>query len=374
MDVKQAARAKAKKLADSLGYRSCGPVLVIESDDWGATRVPSAEALDDFAGRHPEFRPDHYQRLDALDSYDDVASLRGVLLGVSNAAGEHPKVTMNFAMANPDFGAIRDNGFSRFEYEPLQTSYRRGGAGKTTLDALREASSSGVLRPQLHAREHLNATSWLSDVRGGGASRDAFDLGMVGVGGAEYCAMDALNPLNADVDRVAYLAEAAALFEATFGFSSKSFIASCYVWDGEVERILRALGISQIQSGRFQRAPRRDGSLARRLRSMGSTTRCGQVLTVRNCNFETARWKDEGLSRAEIVERGVREVEEAFALRHPAVVCSHRVNYVSAVSPENAELGRGCLAEMLERVTEAHPDVRFLFSDELGDEIRGARR
>ena len=54
----------AKSLVAKLGFQTNRRIVVFESDDWGAVRVPDADALAAFENRFPSFRLDHYQSFD----------------------------------------------------------------------------------------------------------------------------------------------------------------------------------------------------------------------------------------------------------------------------------------------------------------------
>ena len=92
-------------------------------------------------------------------------------------------------------------------------------------------------------------------------------------------------------------------------------------------RALAGLGVTTVQGGRFRNAPRRDGSLRRVPRL-------------------SRRWGAPG---------------------HPAVVCTHRVNWTSRVDPGNREFSLRCLDGLLAIVARDWPDATFLTSDQLGE-------
>ena len=46
------------------------------------------------------------------------------------------------------------------------------------------------------------------------------------------------------------------IFKEIFGYSSKSFIAPSYVWDDNIERILKKFGVNYIQGIRQQFVPK----------------------------------------------------------------------------------------------------------------------
>ncbi|MGYP000828716277 len=55
----------------------------------------------------------------------------------------------------------------------------------------------------------------------------------------------------------------------------------------------------------------------------------------------------------------------AFRWHKPAVISSHRVNYVGFIHPTNRDRSLRLLGELLDRIRRRWPDVRFRTSDEL---------
>jgi len=87
-------------------------LVILESDDWGAIRTPSAKVLLEFEKYGFNLDKSIY-KYDALASETDLNSLFDLLLSIKNAEGEHPVLTANSIMANPDFMNIILNRFIR---------------------------------------------------------------------------------------------------------------------------------------------------------------------------------------------------------------------------------------------------------------------
>ena len=65
----------------------------------------------------------------------------------------------------------------------------------------------------------------------------------------------------------------------------------------------------------------------------------------------------------------MKEIEIAFRWNKPAVISSHRVNYIGYLHPENRERSLKQLSELLSRMLKKWPDIEFMTSSELGDLI-----
>jgi hypothetical protein len=63
----------------------------------------------------------------------------------------------------------------------------------------------------------------------------------------------------------------------------------------------------------------------------------------------------------------MKEVNIAFRWGKPAVINSHRVNFMGTLSEENRANSLQLLSELFSALLKKWPDVEFMCSDELGD-------
>jgi len=63
------------------------------------------------------------------------------------------------------------------------------------------------------------------------------------------------------------------------------------------------------------------------------------------------------------------DIDIAFRWKKPAVISSHRVNYIGRLRPENRTNGLKKLEALLQSIIAKWPDVEFMTSVELGDLI-----
>jgi len=66
----------------------------------------------------------------------------------------------------------------------------------------------------------------------------------------------------------------------------------------------------------------------------------------------------------------LNDIDMAFRWNKPAIISSHRVNYIGALDPGNRENGLSQLKQLLKEVVSRWPDVEFMTSAELGDLIQ----
>lgn len=367
-------KSALKDLFAKFGYQTERRIIVFESDDWGAVRVPGEDALNEFKTVFPDRKLDHYQSFDGLEKIRDIETLSGVLHRFAGSFSYgNPVFTLNFATANPCFDECvpGDAAHAHYEFEPIDVTYRAYGEGDAVLDYVRQGREKTLLHPQLHGREHLNATMWLAASGVDPAVDYARNLRMVGMDTAFYCNIDALNSNNRLIDGEGYLRDASALFTSLFGFASKSFIPPCYVADRASENILADIGVETIQSSTMRNIPKRDGSYSKRISAFGRFGSRGLCRLVRNVQFEPARsfFNGEGIDAC--VTGALDGVKTAFDRRQPAVVCTHRVNYSSRVEGAHCDYSFAALDEFLRRLSILYPDSEFMTSDQLGSLILG---
>lgn len=353
-------------------WNSSTKYVVIESDDWGSIRMPSKGTLDQLKKRNFKVLDDPYSRFDCLEQGGDLIALFEVLQKYKGADGNSPIITANTIMANPDFKRIEASGFTEYFYEPFTTTIKRL-YGDLTMSNWYEGIRLGLLHPQLHGREHLNVLLWLSELKSGNPElldafkHNCFSVPLLSKIGRRRNLMAALDyyalPGEHDFTKN-YIVDAADIFLKSFGFSSKSFIAPAYIWPASAEETLAKAGISYLQGIPFQFDPGKGKGFRRRFHFTGQRNTLGQLYLVRNCFFEPSLddckdWVDECLHR----------MKSAFDNRKPAIVGTHRLNFIGGIEPLNRERNLAKLNELLHRIIKEWPDVCFTTSDCLGEMI-----
>jgi hypothetical protein len=354
--------------AQRRGWRAKTPIVVIQSDDWGSIRTSSSDAYEQLTASGYEMGRSPYS-LDALETDEDLQCLFDTLGAVRDSTGRPACLTANVIVGNPDFERIEADGFREYHFEPVTATLDRtpGRAGVTQLWA--EGLGQRLFVPQLHGREHVRYWEWLKALgEGNPEAVETFRLGMCGVPlacskhGLGFYAppyLDDGSLAAAGVDLEAMVRQGAELFSRLFGFDSASAIAPNYCWTDRVEELWSGLGVRYIQSGLFQLV----GDPRRRVgRYLGQTGAFGAWYIVRNCVFEPA-WPGDWVARC------LKEVARALRVGQPAVICSHRINYMGSIRPENRREGLARLAALLRAIVARWPDVRFLGTDELGQMI-----
>ena len=157
-------RNLAKNYVNFRGVSLHKKYVIIESDDWGAIRVPDKASYERMLKAGIQVDKDYFDRYDSLESEKDLTELFEVLHSVKDSMGNPAVITPLCILANPDFESIEANGRTRYVFEPVSKTYQRNPWTEHSLNLVNQGVSSGVFHPQFHAREHLHAERWLKAV------------------------------------------------------------------------------------------------------------------------------------------------------------------------------------------------------------------
>lgn len=359
------------------GWRTQRKIVVIQSDDWFSIRTSSAEALLKLESLGARVDRCHYMRYDHFETEDDLTGLFEVLASVNDQHDRPALITANCLSANPDFDSIKDAGFKAYYPEPSVVTASRIHGAERNMDLWREAIRTKLCEPQSHGREHLNVPRWLEALQSGTdeITLAAFNYRMFGVSahivpelrGSFQAAFDT-SGVNKIYNHEPIVREALVGFEKMFDFRSRSFISPNYVWSDPIETMLATNGVQYIQSSRAQLYPSEYRQTRRvRRRFLGAENQLGQRYLVRNVEFEPSSnpaldWQDYAL----------RQINLAFRLRKPAVITTHRVNYIGRLNSANRDRGLRDLREVLRNTVRRWPEVEFMSTTELGDVVSQA--
>ena len=362
--------AIGRNLMNIPGFRTNRNIVVIESDDWGSIRMPSKESYAAFLDRGFNISESDYNRLDTLESNEDLLLLFEVLSRHKDSMGKHPIITANVVVGNPDFDKIRQYGFTEYFYEPVTETLKKYGASGKVEVLWKQGNDTGIFHPQFHGREHVNVVRWMDALKKKTPEiMFTFDHRTTFSGNGDYNFMEVLDYNTPDdmLKMKESLATGLDLFESIFGYRSKSFIPPCYTWNSDVEEILHSKGVRYIQGLIVQLIPTGTFDIYRKkYHYLGKRNTLGQYYLIRNCFFEPS------LSRiSDPVGETLKRINMAFKWKKPAVICSHRINYMGSLDRRNRDTNLQLLDELIRQIVKTWPDTEFMTSDDLGDYIAG---
>lgn len=354
------------------GWKTQRKLLIIESDDWGAIRMPNRKTWERLMSAGIRVDRSPYDSLDCLENRDDFQALMNVIDSHRDTNGQPATFTFNTVMGNPDFEAIERDGFERFHHQHLFDSYRHF-HGEELQPEWRKAIAGNLIQPQFHAREHLNVPLWLHDLQSGHVeARLAFSEGFYGLTtrtGSKrqmnYLAAfwpESPSELDSTLER---LRDGLSMFHETFGFDSTTFIACNYILPDAAQPLLKAAGVRLLQGQRGQFVPTTHRSGGRIHRAFtGQHTKAGLLRTVRNVMFEP--FESDSI---DWVDTALGQISQSFALHRPAIISSHRVNYVGSLNRSHRDRCLRLLNALLSRIRRRWPQVEFISSDQLLNEM-----
>jgi hypothetical protein len=356
------------------GWKTNRKIIVIESDDWGSIRMPSKEVYNKLENFGIDVNNCSYCKFDALASETDLSLFFEVLKSHKTNNNKWPVVTANVIVANPNFKKIKESNFNEYSFEIFTETLCKNDKDNSSFDLWKKGIADHIFYPQLHGREHLNIKLWMDYLRKGSLeTRFSFDLEMFGISTnitkekrKSYMAALNFQKMEELDNQKEILKEAQNIFKNIFGFASKSFIAPNYVWSSEIEETLKEIGIEYIQSGKHQIIP--DGARGKinYIRHyVGQRNKHNQIYLVRNCSFEPSINNSKT-----IVEDCLSQIEAAFRWKKPAIISSHRLNYIGSIDEKNRTKNLEHLDELLGKIIKRWPNVEFMTSDELGDLIK----
>ncbi|MDC0298102.1 hypothetical protein OAL21_02940 [Akkermansiaceae bacterium] len=362
-----------KTLSNIPGWRTNRKLVVFESDDWGSIRTRDLDALNYLKGKNFDTERSNFVRYDSLERSEDLSCLFEVLTSVKDGKGRKAVLTPMTIMGNPDFRAIRDNQYEEFVVEPFTETLKSFPGSKQVLSQYKQGMESKIWHPEYHGREHLNHLRWLRGLRAGEKGLitpfevESFGFKMVnGKKIREHLA--AYDPeFESDIPLLEQsLIEGIDMFRSILGVDPHYFVASKSPEPKVFERSLALGGIKYLTRYKLQQYPLGNGKFHREFNWLGKRNRFGQLAITRNASFEPSDNPNH-----DWIDSCLNEVKLAFQLKKPAVISSHRVNYVGRLSKSNQSNGLQKLEELLKKIVDQWPEVEFVSSRELGEIIVG---
>ena len=350
------------------GWKTNKKIIVIESDDWGSIRMPSTKSYHALLSKGIAVDKSLYCKYDSIESNDDLIILFETIKKFKDKNGKHPVITANTVVANPDFDKIRESKFKEYFYEPFTETLKKYPHRDGVFSLYKEGIESEIFFPQFHGREHVNVELWLNLLISNNTSyKLAFNEKMWGLSTDVFPEMKKSIQATFDSYNDSFLinsiTEGLLLFEHLFGYKSNSFIANNFIWNSSLNKTLADNYVNFIQGMKYQIMPKENENKRKLVRHhLGEANSYNQIYLIRNCNFEPT------LNGMEI-DQTISEIKNAFFWKKPAIISTHRINFIGGLDEKNRKNNIKKLSQLISRILKIWPEVEFMNSIQLGDEI-----
>ncbi|MCK6604139.1 MAG: hypothetical protein L6Q59_04500 [Ignavibacteriaceae bacterium] len=339
-------------------------VVIFDSDDWGSIRMPDRQTYEELLNLGIRVDKCPYNRNDSLESEEDIQVLLDTLNKFKDRYGNHPIFNLNIVVANPDFEKMATQLFGEYYYEPFIQTYGRFSGKVNSFDLIIQGIKHSLFSPHFHGREHLNVSYWLTKLKEGnnvfieGFKRGVFGFGPGITGDKSFNIQAALNSYNPGeiVNHKNILNDGIRLFTTIFGTTPDSYIANNYTWDSKLNETLSFGGIKVLKCMKYQVMPKYSSEKRFIRRRTGEKNQYGQIYLVRNVTFEPAQMHDS----YDNVGVALKDIDIAFRMKKPAVIDTHRINYIGSINEKNRYSGITQLNELIAKILKYWPDVEFM--------------
>ena len=354
-----------KHIINCRGPRLKQKFLAFESDDWGAIRIPNVEVRETLWKDGLTRKTDPFSRFDALESTEDYQALFDVLLKFKDQKDNHPIITANFILNNPDFKAIKALNFTEYRSESFLKTYNKYEGNENAWETLQLGIVQNLIKPQFHGTEHLNVVRWMQFLKDNNEGyKKAFDLNCF--------AIDDVTSLNRRTNLMAAydynsneeldyiqksIVDGLQQFKDIFGFASQTTIAPCYVWNDKIEQIFYDESVNGFQGSHLQNIPIINKSFQKKYRYIGQHNKRKQTYLVRNGLFEPSI-----IENINWVDKCLESIEIAFQWGKPAIIGTHRINFAGRLDVEQRNQNLKDLDLLIRKVLQKWPDIQFVDS------------
>lgn len=356
------------------GWSTKRKLVIIESDDWGSIRMPSIDVYNNLTKEGLDLTSDEGARFNAYDSLatsSDLAALFELLNSVKDGTGRPTVLTPISVVANPDFSKIRDSSYLEYFYEPFIETLKTYPGCENSFELWKEGIVQRLFVPQFHGREHLNVKVWLRALQNKSSEiRIAFQNNMWGISTVVdpqiklevQAAFDFIEPYDL-VYQKKVIKTGLDLFEKLFGYRATFFVPPNGPFSSKLEETCVNNGIKFLSFAKLQIEPLGQHKTKKRIHWLGQRTGSGLLCLTRNCFFEPSQ------SGNDWVDSCLYDISNAFRWNKPAVISSHRVNFIGALHESNRSSGLRQLQILLKSIIKQWPDTEFITSEELGNLI-----
>jgi hypothetical protein len=333
--------------------------------------MPGKQVRDKLIEQGIRVDENYFTNFDCLETVAELQDLAETLMKFRDCNGRYPIFTTLNILGNPDFEAIIQSGYNEYFWQHVNHTYLSYGTDSAQIASTwKAAEDAGVLIPEFHGREHVNVPRWLRGLRAGfPVTRLSCNLHLTGI-----------KPHHAKEEREDYqaafdidfpedipvinglLAAGLTEFENYFGRKAKYFVPTNGPVSKQAYPVLKQHGILYLNSSKIEREPMGNGRYKKLYRYLGKRIKPDLTIITRNVFFEPSAADRAG----DWVNKTLGDIDIAFRFGKPAIISTHRVNFIGSIDPLNKQRGLSQLERLLKELLKRWPDVEFMSSTELG--------
>jgi hypothetical protein len=375
MNIKQDIANHIKNIS---GWCTNRKLLIFSVDDYGNVRIASKEAFDKLVKTKIPFNS-HFDKLDTLETREDLELLYEVLSSVQDQHGKPAVFTPYSLLCNIDFEAIADNNYSEYVYEILPKTFEKLSLKdpktyKGTWSLWKEGINKGLMKPQFHGREHFNLHIFndLLSKRSENILTVLKNHSYVSIPEHQnythgWTAAYSFKTIEETEGFEENIKDGLERFKEVYGYDSKVFTPPAQQFPLHLESSLTNLGLTYLDQARSSNRHLGNGKYQLENHKLGGGTILKDL--VRNVVFEPSTSEHD-----DWVNFTFKQVEAAFRMKKPANISSHRVNFCGHVDQKNRKKGLSALKQLLQKIVKRWPEVEFISADQLADIITKSRR
>lgn len=356
---------------NKIGYKTDRKIIVFESDDWGSIRMPSREVYEKSLKKGYRVDLNPFDKYDSLENEDDLMFLFDTLSKFKDINGNHPQITANSLVANPDFDKIIKSRNTEYFIETVDNTFASYPKHKNSMNLWHEGEKKGVFCLQYHGREHFNKFMFMDALKNNKEeaiwalnNKMGGSIELIGDNKNHYVTASSFVSKEQMKEGIKMIQEGIQLFKNLHSKDSKSYIGTNYMWPIEFEKILYHEGVQYIQGMPIQRTPQSNKIFRNRIyHYLGERNLLNQIYLIRNCKFEPTSTKNS-------LDKCLFQIENAFKNNKPAIISTHRFNYIGNIFEENRDNNLLILKNLLSNIVKKWPDVEFMNSVQIGELIR----
>lgn len=329
--------------------------------------MPSKDVYQKLKLQNLLFNDDHFDRLDSLESKEDLEALFELLSSFRDVSGKTAVITPFVNVANPDYLKIKSYGFKEYYLETYSDAILRYFGNLHMLNLWKQGIEENIFVPEYHGREHLCVPVWLKKLQEGNEILvTAFNLGYcnprvidINPAASAFRAQFYFDDQNQKTFLIHSIWHGIELFRNSFGYPPIAFAPGDGVFHPDFEDDLISAGIKFMNVNHVMPIPDGKGGVTIKRNYVTKKKNNGLTHYLRNCAFEPSgpNYKGIGLT--------LKQIESAFFWNKPAIISTHRVNFVGGMNEGNRTHGLNELNLLLKEVMKRWPDVLFLSTREL---------